>query len=205
MMTRGFLPLLAIVVAAGVAALTRETEGFRVITSAGARELDIARNPSVLPDVALVDQDGHAFRLSGYKGEPVLVDFIYTRCPLICGVVGEDLQRLVRQLDGAAQPPKFNLLSISFDPQNDDREALTLYGQRYGAKAPHWRIATPADARALKPLLHSFGVVVIPDGMGGFVHDSAVYLVDSQGRLARIFDPDAPPQVFAQALRGAAP
>jgi len=76
MMTRGFLPLLAIVAATGIAALAWETDGFRVVTSAGARQLSIERTPLPLPDVRLVDQDGHAFSLSSYKGRPVLVDFI---------------------------------------------------------------------------------------------------------------------------------
>ncbi len=84
------------------------------------------------------------------------------------------------------------LLSISFDPENDDRAALRLYGERFGAKPPQWRIAAPADAHGLDVLLKSFGVVVIPDGMGGFIHNGAIYLVDAQGRLARILDPVGP-------------
>jgi protein SCO1/2 len=76
MMSRGFLPLLAIVAATGIAMLAWETDGFRVVTSAGARQLSIERTPLVLPDVRLVDQDGHVFSLSSYKGKPVLVDFI---------------------------------------------------------------------------------------------------------------------------------
>ena len=53
MITRGFLPLLAIVAAGGIAALAWETDGFRVVTSAGARQLSIERNPVRLPDVRL--------------------------------------------------------------------------------------------------------------------------------------------------------
>lgn len=202
-MTRGFLPLLAVVLGAGIAALAWETEGFRVVTSAGARQLDIERNPRPLPDVRLVDQDGHVFSLSAYRGKPVLVDFIYTRCPTICSVLGDDFQRVMHLVSGAG--PQIDLLSISFDLQNDDREALKLYGERFGATAPRWRIAAPADSRGLAALLQSFGVVVIPDGMGGFIHNSAVYLVDAQGRLARLLDPDAPPQRLAQATRASVP
>ncbi len=197
-MTRGFLPLLALVVTAGVAALAWETEGFRVVTSAGARQLDIERRPRPLPDVRLFDQDGHAFSLGDYKGRPVLVDFIYTRCPTICSALGDDFHRVMDLASGSGSGPQIDLLSISFDPVNDDREALKLYGDRYGATAPHWRIAAPADASGLAALLQSFGVVVIPDGMGGFIHNSAVYLVDAHGRLARLLDPDAPPQLLAQ-------
>jgi protein SCO1/2 len=205
MMTRGFLPLLAIVAATGIAALAWETDGFRVVTSAGARQLSIERAPHLLPEVRLVDQDGHAFSLSSYEGRPVLVDFIYTRCPTLCGVLGDDFRGVLQLMGGAGAGARIDLLSISFDPQNDDREALRLYGDRYGAKAPRWRIAALADARGLAALMQSFGVVVIPDGMGGFIHNSAVYLVDARGRLARILDPDSPPQLFADALRVSAP
>jgi protein SCO1 len=204
-MTRGFLPLLAVVLTTGIAALAWETEGFRVVTGAGARQLDIERTPRSLPDARLVDQDGNAFGLDVYRGRPVLVDFIYTRCPTICGALGDDFQHVLELMGGAHAGAQIDLLSISFDRQNDDRTALQLYGERYGAKAPRWRIAAPADDRSLAVLLQSFGVVVIPDGMGGFIHNSAVYLVDARGRLARILDPDAPRQLLAQAARAALP
>ena len=204
MMSRGFLPLLTIIAAAGIAALAWETDGFRVATSAGARQLSIERNPVHLPDARLVDQDGHVFSLSSYRGRPVLVDFIYTGCPTLCGVLGDDFHRVLEGVKGTGADAA-DLLSISFDPGNDDRDALRLYGDRYGAKAPRWRIARPADERSLAELLQSFGVVVIPDGKGGFIHNSAVYLVDAQGRLARILDPDSPPQLFESALRTSSP
>ena len=203
-MTRGFLPLLALVVATGTAALAWETEGFRAVTSAGARQLEIERHPRPLPDVRLVDQDGRAFSLSGYRGRPVLVDFIYTRCPTICSMLGDDFQRVLA-FGGDASRARIDLLSISFDRDNDDREARKLYGERYGASAPRWRIAAPADDAGLAALLQNFEVVVLPDGMGGFIHNSAVYLIDAEGRLARVLDPDAPPQLTAAALRAAVP
>ena len=116
MMTRGFLPLLAIVAATGIAALAWETDGFRVVTSAGARQLSIERTPRPLPDVRLVDQDGHAFSLSSYEGRPVLVDFIYTRCPTLCGVLGDDFDGVLRLMNGAGAGAPIDLLSISTAP-----------------------------------------------------------------------------------------
>ena len=206
-MTRGFLfpPLLALVVAAGSAALAWETDGFRVVTSAGARQLSVERQPRPLPDVQLFDQNGTVFSLAEYRGRPVLVDFIYTRCPTLCSALGDDFHRVLELMSGGGQGAPVDLLSISFDPGNDDREALRFYGDRYGAAAPRWRIAAPADARGLTALLQSFGVVVIPDGAGGFIHNSAIYFVDARGRLAHILDPDAPPQLLAQALQGHLP
>jgi protein SCO1 len=200
-MTRGFPFLLVFVLLVGIGALARETDGFRVVTSAGARQLSIERTPQALPDARLVDQDGTPFRLSDYEGRLVLVDFIYTRCPTICTALGDDFAQL-RQPMGGTRP--IDLLSISFDP-TDDRAALQLYGDRFGAKPPRWRIAAPADARTRAELLHRFGVVVIPDGLGGFIHNDAVYLIDARGRLARILDPDAPGRLLAATTQGASP
>lgn len=202
-MTRGFLPLLALVLAGGCAALSWATDGFRVVTSDGARQLAIERNPQALPDVPLLDQNGQPFSLADYRGKTVLLDFIYTRCPTICGVLGDDFRNvlaLARGPDGA----DIDLLSISFDPTNDDRWALRQYAARYGATPPHWRVAAPASRNGLDTLLHAFGVVLIPNGFGGFVHSSAVYLIDRRGRLARILDVDAPSRLIAAAVRGAA-
>jgi protein SCO1 len=203
-MTRGFPVLLAFVLSIGIAALFFETDGFRVVTSAGARQVEVERAPQSLTDARLVDQDGTPFTLGGYRGHTVLVDFIYTRCPTICGLLGDDFAHVLRLTKARHSGAPIDLLSISFDP-TDNREALRLYGERFGAKAPHWRIAVPRDARELAGLLRSFGVVVIPDGTGGFIHNDAVYVIDAQGRLADILNPDAPARLVAAALKVAAP
>ena len=199
-MTRSFVALLACVLTAGIGALSWATDGFRVVTSEGARRLAVERSPLPLPDVQMTDQNGHPFSLADYRGRTVLVDFIYTRCPTICGVLGDDF-RNVLDLAYAGAADDIRLLSISFDSDNDDLQALQFYGDRYGAAAPRWRVAAPVDRDGLAVLLRSFGTVVIPDGIGGFLHTSAVYLVDPRGRLARILDPDAPSALFAVAAR----
>jgi protein SCO1 len=189
--TRGFAPLLAVVLAAGLGALSWATEDFRVVTSEGARRVAVEHRPIPLPDVRMIDQDGHSFSLAGYRGRPVLVDFIYTRCPTICGVRGDDFRALLSKR-GPLAAGGIALLSIGFDLDNDDLKARQLYAERYSASAPRWRIGSPADRRSLATLLASFGEVVISDGFGGFVHSGALYLVDPRGRLARILDPEMP-------------
>lgn len=200
-MSRGFLPLLGTVLLIGMSALVWGTEGFRAITTEGARQLSVARHPLPVPAVRLVDQDGHPFSLADYRGTIVLVDFIYTRCPKLCGVLGDDFHRML----ALAPKQDIKFLSISFDPENDNRDALKLYGDRYDATPPRWRIAATADSSGLAALLRTFGVIVIPDGLGGFVHDDSIYLIDRKGRFARIFESGAPPQLIEEAMRPATP
>lgn len=195
-MSRGFVLLLGVVLLTGLAAFTYATAGFRVVTSEGARRLAIARTPLAVPHVPLVDQDGVVFSLDDYRGKAVMIEFIYTRCPTLCSVLADDFSRML----ALTSERNIELLGISFDSDNDDRQALKLYAERFGAAMPRWRIAMPVERRDLAALLGTFGVVVIPDGMGGFVHNSAIYIVDANGRLVRIIDPDAPRQVVAAAL-----
>lgn len=46
-----------------------------------------------------------------------------------------------------------------------------------------------------------FGVVVLPDGGGGFVHNAAIDVIDAQGRLAGVYDPDAAESAIDEAIK----
>ena len=178
-----------VVCAAGAALLWRGTEGFSALTSEQARRHAIARSPRVLPVVALEDQDGHAFTLASYRGEPIAVDFIYTQCVSVCTLLSAGFQRLDRaeRSRNASGDERLRLVSISFDPR-DTRDRLREYASRYQADGRLWRFARVRDARDLAPLLRAFGIVVIPDGRGDFQHNAAVHVLDAQGRLARVLD-----------------
>jgi protein SCO1/2 len=201
-MTRGFLPLLALVIAVGATTLGWATGGFRVITTEGARRFAIEHHPPAVPDVTLIDQDGVRFSSATNRGKVLLVDFIYTSCPSICGLLGAGfsgvLDALRQEGIGARQ---VDLLSISFDRARDGPAALKAYGDRFGAASPRWRIAVPATETGLRTLLRSFGVVVIPDAFGGFTHNDALYLIDRDGRIVRILDSSLPADAVVQAIR----
>jgi protein SCO1/2 len=193
--------LLGLVIVAGLAVLSWETDGFRAVTTEGARRLALERHAPAVPDVVLIDQDGARFSPDAYRGRVLLVDFIYTNCATVCGVLGNDFSRVLDLLQRAAgNAEQVDLLSISFDPAHDGPPALKAYGERFGATPPRWRIAIPATDAGLHTLLRTFGVVVIPDAFGGFVHNDAVYVVDGDGRLVHVLDPGAPEHLVAQAI-----
>jgi protein SCO1/2 len=132
-----------------------------------------------------------------------LVDFIYTRCPTVCQALGSEYQRMQAELVHSDAPVQ--LLSLSFDPAHDDVPALAGYAKLHQAAA-RWWIAVPAAADSQR-LLGEFGVVAVPDGFGGYVHNGAIHLLDAGGRLREVFDYDDWPQALAAArqLAEAAP
>ena len=180
----------------GVGALWRGTDGFASFTAEAARRAEILRAPRPLPAVTLEDQDGRAFRLQDYGGKLLAVEFIYTRCSTVCRALGAAFKRIRDRVPPSLLGSGFALVSISFDSVRDDQRSLKAYGDAFGADGRHWRIARVRDAADLELLLEAFGVIVIPDGLGGFEHNAAIHLLDREGRLASIEDIDAP-EAFA--------
>ncbi|CAG2131767.1 SCO family protein [Cupriavidus numazuensis] len=196
---RGTIVAAAFVSALSVIAFGHATRGFRVVTSDGARQFDLARAPVALPDVILADASGHRVRLRepGNAHRQTLVTFIYTHCLTVCRSSASGQAYLQAQLVARGLADHYQLLAISFDPSRDTPDVLRAYGRKQGADPAVWRMATVADAADMPALLKAFGVVVLPDGRGDYVHNAAHFLIDGQGRLARAYDIDRPDAVLA--------
>jgi protein SCO1 len=176
----------------GIGAFWWGTDGLTSFTAETARRVDILRSPRPLPAVVLEDQDGRTFSLQDYQGRLLAVEFIYTRCTTICRSLGMAFRQIRDHVPQQALGHDFALLSISFDTDQDDAASLKAYGHSYGADGAHWRVARVRSKADLKPLLDAFGVVVIPNKLGGFEHNAAIHLVGRDGKLAQISDIDQP-------------
>jgi protein SCO1/2 len=156
----------------------------------------------VVPPAPLQTAGGKTIGVAGLRGRWLLVDFIYTRCTTYCSVQGGEFARLQDRLARPIADDKVVLLSISFDPVRDGPEQLAAYQQRSGSRGAGWIAARPATPAALDALMRAFGVTVIPDGLGGFVHNAAIAVVDPEGRLVAIMDWDAPADAARYVLQG---
>lgn len=144
-----------------------------------------------------------------------LVDFIYTRCPSVCQVLGSEFSRLQVRLGepaDASEAPRetstsgrIRLLSVSVDPAHDGPRELAAYGRLHRAAPAHWTLAVPADADAGATLLRQLGVIVIPDGFGGFTHNGGIHLIDGRGRLRAVYGFEQWEEALAEAQRLARP
>lgn len=179
---------LAAVMAVGAGAFAVTTEGFTVYTTEGARRASVERDPRPLPDILFEDQDGRVLGADDWHGRVVLTEFIYTRCPTICSELGQAFARAAGLLERELAGGELLMLSVSFDPGHDTPAELADYARRHGADGTRWRVVRPRDGGDLKALLERFGVVVIPDGNGGFAHNAAVQVVDRHGRIVRVID-----------------
>lgn len=184
------------------------TANFDVWTFEGRRQLAMQAGELRAPQVPLREMGTSPVPLwHGTNGAPAayLVDFIYTRCPSVCRVLGSEYQQMQVQLAAQrARNPALNavhLVSISFDAEHDDPASLREYAREHRIDPALWTLAMPAAAADTQALMRSLDVIAIPDGLGGFVHNGAIHLLDASGRLRGLYEFDQWPQALEAANR----
>ncbi len=163
----------------------------------------------VVPDSALVDQDGKARRLSEWRGRVLAVTFTYTRCPLptFCPLMDRNFAEVQRTIAGDhTLKDRARLLTVSFDPDYDTPQVLAAHAKRTGADPAVWTFVT-GDHANIDRLTEQFGVSVFREGdkQEDIVHNLRTAVVDARGRLVEVFNGnDWKPADLAAALRSAA-
>lgn len=95
-----------------------------------------------VPDVAVLDQDGHKlhFRTDLVEGKVVAVNFLFTNCTTICPPLGATFGKL-RKLLGDRAGRDVHLISVSVDPTTDTPERLKAWSRKFG-QGPGWTLVT---------------------------------------------------------------
>jgi protein SCO1/2 len=138
----------------------------------------------VVQDFALLEQTGREVRLRQFRGEPVAVTFLYTRCPIAtaCPMTVAKFSKLDAMLARAGFGV---LLTVTVDPEHDTPKVLADYASRAGADPKRWKFLTGAP-KDVAEVAERFGVLYYPD-KGQVVHQQAVAVLDSRGRLSTIY------------------
>jgi protein SCO1/2 len=160
----------------------------------------------VVPDFKLRNQDGRAIHLDQFRGETLLITFIYTRCPLpnFCPLVTHNFAVIDRQL--ASNPTlyaKTHLLCVSFDPEHDTPARLRAYGAQYiGSDAKnafaHWDFAAPSKPELLE-MAKYFDVGITHGENDTITHTLSTTLIGPQGKVVQFYPGNewTPEQVIA--------
>lgn len=146
-----------------------------------------------VPDFALTDQNGKPLHFAQFRGQPLLVTFIYTRCPLpdFCIRMSNNFAQVAAQLKNGkpAAFAKLRLVSISIDPTHDTPAILRKYGEHYATasdpKLQHWSFAvgTPEETKRTADF---FGLSYSPQD-GQIVHTLSTTLIDADGKVAEFY------------------
>jgi protein SCO1/2 len=139
----------------------------------------------------------------GDSGQVLLVDFIYTSCPTICQVLGGEFYRMQQHLKSSGADSGVGLLSISIDPRRDGPVQLARYANRHRSDGQTWLVGVPMVPAELTAVLQDLQVIAVDDGLGGFVHNGSIHLLDGHGRLMGLYAYDQWQEALDHAIQAA--
>ena len=130
----------------------------------------------VVPDIALVDQDSQAFKLSNHPDQLILADFFFTSCPSICPKVQKQMLRLY---DRYKADDRILLLSHTIDQRHDSIPVLHRYAQNLEVDTDKWKFLT-ASRDSVYFLADKYFVSVVEDPSApmGYDHSGRIILLD---------------------------
>ncbi|HEV2705242.1 MAG TPA: SCO family protein [Pyrinomonadaceae bacterium] len=160
------------------------------VAAGGAREPQAGDE---VPDFKLVNQDGEPRHLAQYRGRPLLLTFIYTRCPdeKFCPLMSSNFAGVNRELekvptlrDGA------RLLSVTIDPAHDTPKVLRSYGaahtENYSKENfARWEFAT-GDPEEIRRMANFFGLTYNAAD-DKIVHSLRTIVVGADGRVFKVY------------------
>jgi protein SCO1 len=150
----------------------------------------------------LVDHDGRVFRSSSLKGEPALLFFGYTHCPDACPTTMSKVARAYREAGPVARD--IPTLFVSVDPR-DNPAVLKRYLGYFSAVPARGLTGSKAQIDAVvKQFGARYEIRDSGSAAGPLVdHTIRLYLLDRDGDVIRLFEPDADPKDIADAMKGA--
>jgi len=84
------------------------------------------------PELGLRTWNGKDVRIGDYRGQAVLVTFVYTNCPDVCPLIVDNLVRVKERLGPDGK--RLRIVSVSVDPEGDTPQAVKRFLTRHRAK-----------------------------------------------------------------------
>ena len=140
-----------------------------------------------VPQFSLYNQAGDVVSLNRFRGRAVVLNFIYTRCPIATMCPASTLRMMALQRAAKDQGiTNLELVSITLDPVYDTPSVLKNYADVRGIDSANFTFLTGPES-AVRDLLHQFGVIVEP-GENYLKHTLSTLLIDEQGKIIHRVD-----------------
>jgi protein SCO1 len=151
---------------------------------------ELLKEGEPVPNVAFVNQDGNHVDFDSFKGDAVVVTFIYTKCPMpnFCPLMDQQFAKIQQKLKEKNNELKVHLLSVSFDPLEDTPPVLKKHAAQLGADPRLWTFVT-GDRDEIDRWASRFGVSVSRalNDPTNITHNLRTAIVDRQGNLVQTY------------------
>ncbi|MEW5816000.1 MAG: SCO family protein [Spirochaetota bacterium] len=139
----------------------------------------------------LINWDRRQVSLEDFRGKLVLVGFIYTNCPDVCGLLTQHFKYIQRRFDKLISED-LELVFITTDPVRDNPERIAAYTKGFEGR---WSFLTGTE-KELQEVWDAYKVFV-KEGRAGtdlVYHTYMVALIDREGmihyRYVGLVDPE---------------
>lgn len=140
-----------------------------------------------VPSFTLYNQDNRAVSFDTYRGQYVVLNFIFTRCPVPTMCPASTAKMMALQSAAKTRRiPNLELVSISFDTAYDTPPILKKYAVERGIDTQNFSFLTGPE-KAIRDLLTQFGVIAEP-GDNIFKHTLATLLIGPDGKILHRVD-----------------
>ena len=169
---------------------------------AAAAGFELLRPGEEVPAGKFLDQDGRATTFAAFKGAPVAMTFIYTRCPLptFCPLMDRHFAALQKTLKADPALKNVKLVTISFDPTTDTPAVLKKHAKSLDADLARWTFLT-GDRDDVDQFAARFGVSVSRalNDARDITHNLRTAVIGADGKLVKVYTGNdwSPEQVLA--------
>lgn len=140
------------------------------------------------PDFDLRDARGGRLSTQELRGRPYVLTLLYTDCPDVCPLIGEELRQTLELLGDVS--PRVAVVAVSVDPEGDTPAAVREWLRRHREPENfHYLIGS---RRELKPVWEGYYAAPQDPAREESAHTASVWLVDADGRWRTKYSGGAP-------------
>jgi len=143
-----------------------------------------------VPDAKFVDQDGKKRSFRSFHGSPLVMTFIYTRCPLptFCPLMDRHFAAMQKPLKEDPALKQVHLVTVSFDPKTDTPPVLKKHAKTLNADLSRWTFLT-GDRDDVDRFAMRFGVSIARamNDPRDITHNLRTVIIDGDGKLVKVY------------------
>ena len=125
------------------------------------------------------DSSGQELPLSRFRGKPVVLTLIYTRCQYSCPLVLQEIKRI----DSATTKKNYQIVLVSMDSETDTPEQLARFAESRNLDPKHWTLLASRSADDVRELAAVLGYNFKKTGKQDFSHSNQLTVLDSNGAI----------------------
>jgi protein SCO1/2 len=147
---------------------------------------------------SFTDQTGKPFGSKNLKGKIYVAEYFFTTCGTICPRMNAQMQRVHEAFKNNT---RFNIVSLTVDPETDTVAQLARYAQEHKADARQWHFLTGKKEDLYRLARRSFFLLkpaeVKNQGDIGsdFIHTNNFVLIDQHQQIRGYYDGTNPKEV----------